>query len=108
MEEWRSSGQSRDLVAPEGRRFPLSPLAGPDLRRRRYPCLQERLVGTNIGKCLMLFFSSNGWDGVTAALQLVSHLEGNALNVALPVPAPRRVLPGVLLDALTEHYSSPG
>ena len=25
--------------------------------------------------------SSNGWDGVTAALQLVSHLEGDALNV---------------------------
>ena len=52
--------------------------------------------------------SSNGWDGVTAALQLVSHLEGDALNVALLVPAPRRVLSGVLLDALTEHYSSPG
>ena len=30
--------------------------------------------------------SSNGWDGVTAALQLVSHLEGDALNVALLVP----------------------
>ena len=52
--------------------------------------------------------SSNGWDGVTAALQLVSHLEGDALNVALLVPAPRRVLSGVLLEMLTEHYSSPG
>ena len=30
--------------------------------------------------------SSNGWDGVTAALQLVSHLEGDTLNVALLVP----------------------
>ena len=29
--------------------------------------------------------SSNGWDGVTAALQLLSHLEGDALNVALLV-----------------------
>ena len=29
---------------------------------------------------------SNTWDGVTAALQLVSHLEGDALNVALLVP----------------------
>ena len=46
--------------------------------------------------------SSNGWDRVTAALQLVSHLEGDALNVALLVPAPRRVLSGVLLDVLTE------
>ena len=52
--------------------------------------------------------SSNGWDGVTTALQLVSHLEGDALNVALLVLAPRRVLSEVLLDALTEHYSSPG
>ena len=52
--------------------------------------------------------SSNGWDGVTAALQLVAHLEGDALNVALLVPAPRRVLSGVLLDVLMEHCSSPG
>ena len=34
--------------------------------------------------------SSNGWDGITAALQLVSHLGGDALNVALLVPASRR------------------
>ena len=52
--------------------------------------------------------SSNGWDGVTASLQLVSHLGGDALNVALLVPASRRLVPGVLLDTLTEHYSSPG
>ena len=29
---------------------------------------------------------SNGWDDATAALQLLSHLEGDALNVALFVP----------------------
>ena len=52
--------------------------------------------------------SCNGWDDVTAALQLLSHLDGDALNVALLVPAPRRVLPGGLVDAMTEHYSSPG
>ena len=52
--------------------------------------------------------SSNGWDGVIAALQLVSHLGGDALNVALLVLASRPVMPGVLLDTLTEHYSSPG
>ena len=51
---------------------------------------------------------SNGWDGVTAALQLVSHLEGDALNVALLVPASQRALPGVLVGALSEHYGSPG
>ena len=48
---------------------------------------------------------SNGWDGVTAALQLVSHLEGDTLSVARWC---RRVLSGVLLDALTQQYSSPG
>ena len=51
---------------------------------------------------------SNGWDGVTAALQLVSHLEGEALNVALLVPASQRVLTGVLVGALSEHYGSLG
>ena len=30
---------------------------------------------------------SNGWDDATAALQLLSHLEGDALNVAVLVPA---------------------
>ena len=59
-------------------------------------------VGTNIDKAIVC---SNGWDGVTAALQLVSHLEGDALNVALLVPESQRVLPGVLVS---EHYGSPG
>ena len=35
--------------------------------------------------------SLNGWDNDTAALQLFSHLEGDALNVALIVPLPRRL-----------------
>ena len=29
---------------------------------------------------------SNGWDDVTAALQLLSHLDGDALNIALQCP----------------------
>ena len=33
---------------------------------------------------------SNGWDDATAALQLLSHLEGDVLNVALLVPEARR------------------
>ena len=37
---------------------------------------------------------SNGWDDVTAALQLLSHLDGDALNVALLVPESRRMVPG--------------
>ena len=50
----------------------------------------------------------NGWDNATAALQLLSYLEGDALNVALLVPAPRRASRVVLVDALTAHYVSPG
>ena len=33
---------------------------------------------------------SNGWDDTTTALQLLSHLEGNTLNITLLVPASRR------------------
>ena len=51
---------------------------------------------------------SNGWDDVTAALQILSHLDGDALNVALLVPESQRVLSEVLVRSLSEHYSSPG
>ena len=51
---------------------------------------------------------SNGWDDVTAALQLLSHRDGDALNVALLVPESRRVVPGFLIKSLSEHYTSPG
>ena len=51
---------------------------------------------------------SNGWDDVTAALQLLSHLDGDALNVALLVPESRRVVPGFLRKSLSDHCSSPG
>ena len=51
---------------------------------------------------------SNGWDDAMAALQLLSHLEGDDLNVALLVPAPRRASRVGLVDALTAHNGSPG
>ena len=51
---------------------------------------------------------SNGWDNATAALQLFSHLEGDALNVALLVPMYRRLSRTGLVDALSAHYGSPG
>ena len=44
---------------------------------------------------------SNGWDDATAALQLLSHLEGDALNVAKSRQATQ-------VGALTTHYGSPG
>ena len=50
---------------------------------------------------------SNGWDEMTAALQLIAHLDGEALNVALLVPEGQRRRPGVLLETLSAHYTSP-
>ena len=50
----------------------------------------------------------NGCDSVTAALQLLSHLDGDALNVALLIPESQLVLPGFLVKSLSDHYSSPG
>ena len=51
---------------------------------------------------------SNGWDDVTAALQLLSHLDGDALNAALLVPESRRVVPGFLIKSLSDHYNTLG
>ena len=51
---------------------------------------------------------SNGWDDAMAALQLLSHLKGDALNVALLVPMSRRTSRTGLVDALSAHYGSPG
>ena len=51
---------------------------------------------------------SNGWGDATAALQLLSHLQGDALNVALLIPMPRRASRKELTDALLPHYGSPG
>ena len=51
---------------------------------------------------------SNGRDNDTAVLQLFSHLEGDALNVALLVPISRWLSRTGLVDALSAHYGSPG
>ena len=51
---------------------------------------------------------SNGWGDATAALQLLSHLQDDALSVALLLPMPLRAKKGALTDALSSHYGSPG
>ena len=51
---------------------------------------------------------SNGWGDATAALQLLSHLQGDALSVALLLPMPSRASRKELTDALSSHYGSPG
>ena len=48
----------------------------------------------------------NGWDDVTAALQLLSHLDGDALNVALLVTESQRAVPEFLINSLLDHYNS--
>ena len=51
---------------------------------------------------------SNGWGDATAALQLLSNLQDDALSVALLVPMPLRASRKALTDALSSHYGSPG
>ena len=50
---------------------------------------------------------SNGWGDATAALQLLSHLQEDALSVALLVPMPLRASRKALTDTLSSHYGSP-
>ena len=51
---------------------------------------------------------SNGWDNDAASQQLFSHLEGDALNVALLVPLSRQLSRTGMVDAITAQYGSPG
>ena len=51
---------------------------------------------------------SNGWGDATAALQLLSHLQDDALSVALLIPMPLRASRKELTDALSSQYGSPG
>ena len=65
---------------------------------------------TSWNQCRLVFDAnvrSNGWDDATVALQLLSHLEWYALNVALLVPEAKRATRAGLVGALTEHYGSP-
>ena len=51
---------------------------------------------------------SNGRGDATAALQLLSHLQDDALSVALLIPMPLQASRKELTDALSSHYGSPG
>ena len=82
----RLQKEMEEFRAPEGRRVPLGPQAGPGLRQRRYPCMRGKSSWDQYQQVFAAIVCSNGWDGVTATLQLVSHLERAALNVALLVP----------------------
>ena len=78
-----------------------------------YPSTKvQRFGGTTSWEQYRLVFDaivlSNGWDNETAALQLFSHLQGDALNVALLMPMSRQLSRTGLVDALWAHYGSPG
>ena len=61
-------------------------------------------VSTSFGAIVL----SDGWGDATAALQLLSHLQDDALSVALLIPMPLRASRKELTDALSSHYGSPG
>ena len=50
----------------------------------------------------------NGWSPMTAALQLFTHLDGEALNVALLMSVKERERLKDLVNGLSEYYNSPG
>ena len=65
------------------------------------------VVETEIGP-LMTKPRKLRWIFVRFDLQLLSHLEGDELNVALLVPEVKRATQAGLVGALTENYGSPG
>ena len=85
---WAESGYGgyRECVAPP------QPSGWSSFTSSPVPMFAGKTSWDQYSQVFEAIVSSNGWDGVTAALQLVSHLEGDALNVALLVPAPRRVV----------------
>ena len=66
------------------RQFLLGPRAGYTLTP--VPMFTGKTSWDQYRQVFEVIVSSNGWDGVTVALLLVSHLGGDALNVALLVP----------------------
>ena len=77
-------------------------------RLRQVPMFAGVTSGEQYQQLFDAIVLSNGWDGATAALQLLFHLEGDALNVALLWPEPRRETQVGLVGALTAHYGLAG
>ena len=90
--KWRSSGQSPDKWLLK---VGDSPSGWSGFTSTPVPMYAGKTSWDQYRQVFEAIVSLNGWDGVTAALQLVSHFEGDALNVALLVPAPQHVLSGV-------------
>ena len=88
-----------------------NPVVAPNRPRFTSTHVPRYAGGSNLDQYREVFEAivcSNGWDEMTAALQLIAHLDGEALNVALLVPEAQRRHPAVLLKTLSAHYASPG
>ena len=104
------------------RRFGRALSDGPDVggghtgdngRERRFTnTAVPRFDGTGCWQQPILTFRaimrSNGWSPMTAALQLFTHLDGEALNVALLMLEKVRERWKNLVDGISEYYNSPG
>ena len=65
-------------------------------------CWQQHL------QIVQAIVKSNGWTDGTAALELLEHLDGEALNVALLMPEEERAKWEGLSQGLSDYYNSPG
>ena len=102
-EETLSNTQREDWL------LPTEPLHVPaTLTTTKVPRFDGTISWEQYHQVFEAIVRSNGWDNDTAALQLFSHLEGDALNVAHLVPLARPLSRSGLVDALTAHYGSLG
>ena len=99
--QWQSDVHEFRMSSPT-RSYPV--LASMHLGIRRSRVSGETLAGTSIGRCLTRSSSQTGGT----MIQLLAHLEGDALNVALLVPEIQRGTRSGLVGALNDHYGSPG
>ena len=115
--EDRVSRMQRDLedIQTENRflRTPRAPVPVPLVRQAALTTTKvPRFNGSTSWEQYQQVFDaivlSNGWGDATAALQLLSHLQDDALSLALLIPMPLRASRKELTDALSSHYRSPG
>ena len=99
---------SPDSAVDRVRRILLVLRNGRALFRRPVPRYSGNSSWEQYRQVFAAIACSNGWDDVTAALQLLSHPDGYALNVALLITESQWVVSGVLMKSLSEHYGSPG
>ena len=95
--------EHRLLRTPAVPQVVQAPLAGGVHDKTKVPRIDGTTSWEQYRQVFDAIVRSNGWDNDTAALQLFSHLVGNALNVAHLVPLSQRLSRLGLVDALTAH-----